>query len=356
MIADVLREMGRTSAQGALFSHAVALQLGIGPTDLECLALLRDLGPSSAGQLAELLSLTTGAITGVIDRLESAGFVARASDPADRRRVIVRPLPDRLAEVDRAYEPLIEAASKTMADYQEDQLRLVLDFQRRASMLFQQETARLKAEREPWNTNAKLSAPLGPLEEARLEFANGAAGLRIHAGDDTAKLYHAEFEGGQPEVHLKEGVLAFRYKRLTLLDWGKHAGSLALNPNVAWSISLRGGASKVSLDARGLALRELLIQGGASRVDAFLPRPRGTVPVRVEGGVSRVRFLRPEGVPAQLLVRGGANRLELDGRRFGAIGGELRLASPGWDETADRYEVEVMGGASRLEVGFEAQN
>jgi hypothetical protein len=54
-----------------------------------------------------------------------------------------------------------------------------------------------------------------------------------------------------------------------------------------------------------------------------------------------------------MLVRGGANRLELDGRRFGAVGGELRLASPGWDTAGDRYDVEVQGGASRLEIGFE---
>jgi DNA-binding MarR family transcriptional regulator len=53
-----------------------------------------------AGQLAELLSLTTGATTGVVDRLEAAGFALRESDPADRRRVIIRPLPERMAEVD----------------------------------------------------------------------------------------------------------------------------------------------------------------------------------------------------------------------------------------------------------------
>ncbi|HEX6513193.1 MAG TPA: MarR family transcriptional regulator, partial [Chloroflexota bacterium] len=62
-----------------MFSQALAAKLGIGPTDLECLSLLQELGPSSAGQLAELLSLTTGAVTGIVDRLEASGFVVRDS-------------------------------------------------------------------------------------------------------------------------------------------------------------------------------------------------------------------------------------------------------------------------------------
>ncbi len=65
--------------------------LGLNPTDLGCLCLLLLHGPSPAGRLAEVTGLTTGAVTGVIDRLEEAGFVQRVVDRKDRRKVIVTP-------------------------------------------------------------------------------------------------------------------------------------------------------------------------------------------------------------------------------------------------------------------------
>src|SRR5215831_6041146 len=69
----------------------VAEAVGLNPSDLGCLCLLLLHGPSPAGRLAELTGLTTGAVTGVIDRLERAGFARRALDPSDRRKVIVKP-------------------------------------------------------------------------------------------------------------------------------------------------------------------------------------------------------------------------------------------------------------------------
>lgn len=83
------RALGNSSA---MLNHAVAERLGIHATDWECVSLLNEALPSAltAGQIAELTGLSTGAVTGVIDRLEAAGFVARERDPADRRRVIVR--------------------------------------------------------------------------------------------------------------------------------------------------------------------------------------------------------------------------------------------------------------------------
>ena len=85
-LLDQLAEMGGLSA---LFSAAVAARAGINSTDLESLDLLRRHGPMTAGRLATLTGLTTGAVTGVIDRLERRGFAHRQQDPADRRRVVV---------------------------------------------------------------------------------------------------------------------------------------------------------------------------------------------------------------------------------------------------------------------------
>jgi DNA-binding MarR family transcriptional regulator len=72
-------------------SYEATEDVGVNPTDLGALCLLLLHGPAPAGRLAELTGLTTGAVTGVVDRLEQGGFVRRDIDPADRRKVIVVP-------------------------------------------------------------------------------------------------------------------------------------------------------------------------------------------------------------------------------------------------------------------------
>ena len=69
-----------------------------------------------------------------------------------------------------------------------------------------------------------------------------------------------------------------------------------------------------------------------------------------DGGASGVRLTRPDGVPVRLQVRGGASKLAFDAQAFGAIGGGVRLQSPGFEDAAGRYDVIVGGGASRLTV------
>ncbi|MFJ6669986.1 MarR family winged helix-turn-helix transcriptional regulator [Actinosynnema sp. NPDC091369] len=92
--ADVLERFSvyarETSALTVLFHSRVAERMGLSPTDEKCLDLaLRAEGPITAGRIAELSGLSTGAVTGVIDRLERAGYVRRVRDPHDRRKVLV---------------------------------------------------------------------------------------------------------------------------------------------------------------------------------------------------------------------------------------------------------------------------
>src|SRR5689334_22127675 len=93
----------------AAYDEALADRLGLNPTDLRCLELVIA-GPGvTAGRLAELADLTTGAVTGVLDRLERAGFVRRQPDPADRRSVTIVPVEARVAEIRVAAQPLTRA-------------------------------------------------------------------------------------------------------------------------------------------------------------------------------------------------------------------------------------------------------
>lgn len=124
--------MREASGQGVLYSQAVAERLGINATDLECLDTIVLRGPVTAGTLAEQTGLTTGAITGVIDRLERAGLARRERDASDRRKVLVRALPAVTRRLGPFFAPMERGAMATLSRYSEKELGFLLDFFSRA--------------------------------------------------------------------------------------------------------------------------------------------------------------------------------------------------------------------------------
>jgi DNA-binding MarR family transcriptional regulator len=133
LTAELHRAMRDASARGVIYSQAVAERLGIGSADLECLDIIALRGPTPAGAIAEAVGLTSGAITGVVDRLERAGLARRERSRQDRRVVMVRVLPAVERRVVPLFEPMEKAAASALADYSDEDLKLLLDFLRRAS-------------------------------------------------------------------------------------------------------------------------------------------------------------------------------------------------------------------------------
>lgn len=115
-------------ARFILVHQAVADRLGLNVIDLRCLRLARDAVEPTAGHLAKITGLTTGTITGLLDRLERARFIRRERDPADRRKVIVKVLPNGIQKVERIMAALSEDMSKALEDFTEDELRAVVKF------------------------------------------------------------------------------------------------------------------------------------------------------------------------------------------------------------------------------------
>jgi DNA-binding MarR family transcriptional regulator len=89
----------RLVAEVCLREHGASQRLGLGGTDVRFLTLLDLHGPLTPGRLAALTGLTTGSVTGVIDRLERGGFVSRERDGVDRRKVRVVPVPEAAARL-----------------------------------------------------------------------------------------------------------------------------------------------------------------------------------------------------------------------------------------------------------------
>lgn len=90
-VGEIAADLKTFAARVILHGLRASDALSLAPTDLVCMCLLQLNGPATPGWLAEMTGLTTGAVTGMVDRLERAGYVSREPDPQDRRKVIVKP-------------------------------------------------------------------------------------------------------------------------------------------------------------------------------------------------------------------------------------------------------------------------
>lgn len=145
-LGDAIRMM---SHRTVLMHQSIAQSLGLNATDHKCLDfVVRSKALLAAGDLARLTGLTSGAITGVIDRLEAAGFVRRDADPEDRRRVVL--MPDREL-IERVMGPIFASLGRSMsalcATYGDEELRLLLGFVQQATATCVEETLKLSAPR-----------------------------------------------------------------------------------------------------------------------------------------------------------------------------------------------------------------
>jgi DNA-binding MarR family transcriptional regulator len=139
-------QLTEVSGLSVLFSQTVAEAVGLNLTDLEALAILQREGPIAAGRLAELTGLTTGAVTGIVDRLERKGYVRRVPDPADRRRVIVQVEADAVdREVMPLYAGMAEAAHSLIAELSDRDQELILGFLQRTGTIAAEQIDRLRA-------------------------------------------------------------------------------------------------------------------------------------------------------------------------------------------------------------------
>ena len=185
----------------------------------------------------------------------------------------------------------------------------------------------------------------------RLEFTKGAAKVNLRGDGSLTELYRATFEGPAPEITVSGGsVTVQQRRRFRPFDWRAQSADFALTTAVPWDISLRGGMWKLVADLSALRVTALEVTGGASDIEVTLPAPVGIVPVRVSGGASEVLLRRPAGTEARAEMNGGASQLIFDGQRLGAVGGRMVLASGGFAEAADRYEIRFTGGASQVTV------
>jgi DNA-binding MarR family transcriptional regulator len=146
----VLSEVNSTET--ALFHQEAAAAVGLGITDMKALSVLLQEGPMTAGQIAGRLSLTTGAVTNLIDRLEQRGLVERRRDATDRRKVIVAVNERRLRAGESPYVSIGEGFARQLRGYRTAELEFLVRYHERTIELTRRETAKLARAKEKRST------------------------------------------------------------------------------------------------------------------------------------------------------------------------------------------------------------
>ncbi|MFD0617750.1 MULTISPECIES: MarR family transcriptional regulator [Paenibacillus] len=136
IINNLSEELRNNSTATILFHQAIGTKLGLNPTDHKCLDVILQNQPITAGRLSELTGFTTGAITGVLDRLEKVGYVFRVKDSQDQRRVIIQ------IDLDKAEKDILpifhlfgKEINHVFSSYNDEELEKILDFIRQCNSL-----------------------------------------------------------------------------------------------------------------------------------------------------------------------------------------------------------------------------
>jgi DNA-binding MarR family transcriptional regulator len=346
---------GEQAVKTVMFQQAIADRLGLNTTDLMCLSLLDTAELLTAGQLAEATGLTTGSVTVMIDRLEKAGYVQREKDPTDRRRVMVRPLTERIErDIAPLYASIGEAWGQAIERYSTQELAVILDMLTRSVAVLQEQTAALRHEGTPSTAPAdKPRATAIPTaepraEHARLIFANGAANVTLR-GAALTELYQARFEPPEPQVQVQGGAVQIHYPRRSFFQKRRGAGTITLSTAATWQFEIRSGTSDCSFDLRELTLTGFTVFDGAYRLELNLGRPRGIVPIHITSGTADTIIRRPAGTATLVVVQIGATRLRLD-ERYAEVVYDESWQTPNYAAATDRYDITVESGASSLSI------
>lgn len=145
-----------------LFHHAVAELLGVGPTDLQCLDLLREREGMTGSELAAITGLTTGAISGVVARLERAGYLRRKPDRRDGRKQTLYPEFKRIQAIHLAFEPVRTEMRTFLQSFNARQLNTISEFLARSTELAYRHAALLRSDAARTKSTGASSAAARP--------------------------------------------------------------------------------------------------------------------------------------------------------------------------------------------------
>jgi hypothetical protein len=187
-------------------------------------------------------------------------------------------------------------------------------------------------------------------ETARLCFDSGLENVTLRAAKAEA-LVEARFTAPLPVVWADGLNVHVDYPLGSRLLRRSPSNEIVLNAASAWAIDVHGGAQHLDADLRDVAVRSIAFHSGAAHLQLSLGRPVEPCTIRLSA-VSNVVLDRPADVPVQLRIAGGAVRVRLDDRYYGAIG--KGLVDHTGDLSRPGYTVVIGGGADTVTVAGRA--
>ena len=193
-----------------------------------------------------------------------------------------------------------------------------------------------------------------PADEPRVEVGSvasiaidsGSRGVLVRPGSEMQGLVRTapDRASAAPAIVRGERVVVRRLR-------GVGYGEIELNPRHPWRFQIQGATWNTVLQVGGLDVRAIKLDSGAAKVECFLPRPHGVVPIEVSGGVVGLTLHRPAGVAVAADISAGAVRLRLDDYSVKAAVMDSQWESADGASTApDRYELSIRGGAVQVSL------
>lgn len=130
---ELMREIVEISDE---FTRHLGRELGVNPTDLSAMTHLIIEGELAPTELARRLELSAGAVTSVIDRLESLGHASRKRHPTDRRSIVVVPAPDSVRRAMSTLMPMITGIDAVLDTFDADQVAVITDYLERVVAVY----------------------------------------------------------------------------------------------------------------------------------------------------------------------------------------------------------------------------
>ncbi len=186
---------------------------------------------------------------------------------------------------------------------------------------------------------------------ATIAIDSGSRGVLVRPGIDMQGLIRTAGDGASaaPAIVRGERVVVRRLR-------GVGYGEIELNPRHPWRFQIQGATWNTMLELGGLDVRAIKLDSGAAKVECYLPRPRGVVPIEVSGGVVGLSLHRPRGVAVAADISPGALRVKLDDYAVNATVADSHWESvQGASEAPDRYQLRINSGAVQVTLDSKAK-
>jgi hypothetical protein len=186
--------------------------------------------------------------------------------------------------------------------------------------------------------------------QAAFELVDGVATVRLRTADIGADLYRVTTPAGsrvRPRVVEQDGRLKLY---LDGADRGTGNVDIVLAERVRWALRVGGGVDLSTIDLSGARLAAVDLAGNATRIDLTLPRPDGTLTVRMSGGVTSFTVRSALRVPVRVRVGSGAGEVVLDGETHTGVAAGALFTPARWADAVDRVDVDAAAGMAAMTV------